>query len=173
MIRFRFLAWSYLLMIAIPVVAAEPAPEKAAAPQPSQEELEKQFSEALTDHVMIGQFTTTGAPADQPVKEDRYTLGKVVKLENGLWSFETHMQYGDKDVKFKMAFPVKWAGDTPMISLTDLPIPGMGIFTARIVVYRGQYAGTWSAGDHGGLMFGKVVKASEVKPVEKPAAAAK
>jgi hypothetical protein len=168
MIRLRFFALACLVLLPLPLLADDKTPAPAA---PSQQELEKQFSEALTGHVMIGQFTTTGAPADQPVKEDRYTLGKVVKLENGLWSFETHMQYGDKDVKFKMAFPVKWAGDTPMISLTDLPIPGLGIFTARILVYRGQYAGTWSAGDHGGLMFGKIVKAGEeTKPAEKSAA---
>jgi hypothetical protein len=103
------------------------------------------------------------------VQDDRYSFGKVEKLPNGQWQFETHMQYGERDVKFKMAFPIKWAGDTPVISLTDLPIPGMGTFTARIMIYRGQYAGTWSAGDHGGLMAGKILKASEAPPLDKNA----
>jgi hypothetical protein len=175
MIRLHSFALAALLLIPFSAMADDKTPAAPPA-QLSQEELEKQLSEDLTNHVMIGQFTTTGAPTDQPAKEDRYTLGKVYKLKNGLWSFETRMKTGEKEVKFTMAFPIKWAGDTPMITLTDLPIPGMGIFTARILVYRGQYAGTWSAGDHGGLMFGRIVKADEVppsseKPAEKPPAA--
>ena len=29
---------------------------------------------------------------------------------------------------------------------------------ARILIHQGRYAGTWGAPDHGGLMFGKIVK---------------
>ncbi len=167
MIRLHCFALVCLSLLLSPLALADdkPADDKPAAPAPlSQEELEKQLAEALTDHVMIGQFTTNGGPTDQPAKEDRYALGKVYKMKNGMWSFEATMKNGDKDVKFTMAFPVKWAGDTPMITLTDWPMPGMGVFTARILIFRSQYAGTWSGGDHGGLMFGRIVKASEVPP---------
>jgi len=34
----------------------------------------------------------------------------------------------------------------------------MGTFTARVVLYRDQYAGTWSGEKSGGQMFGKIVK---------------
>jgi hypothetical protein len=36
---------------------------------------------------------------------------------------------------------VKWAGDTPVITLTNMAVGGMGSFTVRIVVYKGQYRG--------------------------------
>ena len=55
---------------------------------------------------------------------------------------------------------VKWAGDTPVITVTDKSLPGMGTYTARVVVYRGQYAGTWSGKNGGGKVFGKLTKAS-------------
>jgi hypothetical protein len=42
--------------------------------------------------------------------------------------------------------------------MTNLSIPRMGSYTARVVLYRGQYAGTWSAKDHGGQIFGKIVR---------------
>ena len=42
----------------------------------------------------------------------------------------------------------------PLITLTDLAIPGMGTYTARVILYRDQYAGTWSGKDHGGQIFG-------------------
>ena len=56
---------------------------------------------------------------------------------------------------------VKWAGDTPVITLTDLAIPGLGTFTARVLFYRGEYCGTWSAVDHGGTLFGKIQPAAK------------
>ena len=89
-------------------------------PQPSQEELEKQFAETMSGATLVGRFTVDGQDLDKPLKEDRYTLGKVSKLKNGLWSFETRIQYGDHDVKLPLALQVKWAGDTPVITLTDV-----------------------------------------------------
>ena len=41
---------------------------------------------------------------------------------------------------------------------SDLAIPGFGTFTSRVLIYRGQYAGTWDGGDHGGHLFGKIEK---------------
>jgi hypothetical protein len=69
---------------------------------------------------------------------------------------------------------VKWAGDTPVISVTNVAFPGLGTYSARVVVYDGQYAGTWGGKDHGGQMFGKIVredeKAADAKaPENKPA----
>ena len=47
-----------------------------------------------------------------------------------------------------------------MITLTDLSIPGVGSYTARVVIYGDQYAGTWSGKNVGGQLFGKVVRGS-------------
>ena len=47
--------------------------------------------------------------------------------------------------------------DTPVITLTDISILGFGTYTARVILYRGQYAGTWSGKNYGGQLFGKIV----------------
>ena len=57
--------------------------------------------------------------------------------------------------------PVRWAGDTPVISVTNFGIPLIGTYSARVVIYQGQYAGTWSGKTHGGHLFGKIVKNDE------------
>lgn len=163
------LAWLLLITVAL----AEPKADEKKAPKPAKpdppiEELERQFSQNMSGATMIGRFTTDGAPADQPLKEDRYTLGNVVKLPNGKWQFETRIQYEGRDMKMPLAVDIKWAGDTPVITVTDMAVPLMGTFTARVLFFRDQYAGTWSAGDHGGLMFGRIERAGS----EKPAAAA-
>jgi hypothetical protein len=40
-----------------------------------------------------------------------------------------------------------------------LTIPALGTYTARVLLYEDQYAGTWSSKDHGGQVFGKIVRA--------------
>ena len=75
-----------------------------------------------------------------------------------MWKFEARIQYNQKDVPVAMALPVKFAGDTPVISLTNFAVPGFGSFTARVLIYGDAYAGTWGDATHGGKLFGKIVK---------------
>jgi hypothetical protein len=58
-----------------------------------------------------------------------------------------------------MTLPIAWAGDTPMISMTDLAIPGLGTFTCRVFFYGDRYAGTWQHGKVGGHMWGMIERA--------------
>ena len=57
-----------------------------------------------------------------------------------------------------MQVPVKWADNTPVLTLESYLIQGQGVYSARILVFNGMYAGTWGAQDHGGKMFGDIVK---------------
>lgn len=114
---------------------------------------EKLFQESLNGATLIGHFTV----GDQPgLKEDRYVIEGLTKLGGSTWLFRARVE----NSKFAIPMPltVEWAGDTPMVTLTDFGIPGLGTFTARVLFYGGQYAGTWSGGKAGGLLFGRIVK---------------
>jgi outer membrane protein assembly factor BamB len=124
-------------------------------------ELEKIFEEAMSGAVLVGSFTVDGGGGDQALSEERYTIRKVSKIGDDLWRFDARVQYGQLDVTVPIPLAVKWAGDTPVITLTDLTIPGLGTYTARVLVFRGHYAGMWDAGDHGGKMFGRIERAVE------------
>ena len=52
--------------------------------------------------------------------------------------------------------PIRWAGDTPVVTVDELPIPGFGTVSARVMFFDGHYAGYWKHGDHGGNMFGVI-----------------
>jgi pyruvate/2-oxoglutarate dehydrogenase complex dihydrolipoamide acyltransferase (E2) component len=121
-------------------------------------EAEKRFAEMLTKATLIGQFTNTADPkaAVAGPREERYTISSVRKLFGDRWLINARIQYGGKDVTVPMVLPVKFADDTPMISLTDLTIPGLGTYTARVLFYRDHYAGTWSGGKHGGHLWGRI-----------------
>ncbi|HUY87644.1 MAG TPA: hypothetical protein VMV10_02810 [Pirellulales bacterium] len=129
-----------------------PAPAKG----PDQAALEKEFQESMSGATLVGYFTTNGQKDGKSLAAEKYRLKTVKKLQGDYWLFE--YQYGDQGKTIPLSLEVKWAGDTPVITLTDLTIPGVGTFTARVLFYRGEYAGTWSGGDHGGKLFGKIVK---------------
>ena len=57
---------------------------------------------------------------------------------------------------------------TPVITLTELTIPALGTFSARVVIDNGKYAGTWTHGDVGGHMFGVIRRSAEAKPGDGP-----
>ena len=107
-----------------------------------------------------------GKEAEAP-KEERYTITKVKKQDDGEWIFLVRIQYGKNDNQVPLKLKVEWAGDTPVITLTDLTIPGMGTFTSRVLIYRGWYAGTWQHGKVGGHLFGRIEKLPDDKKADK------
>jgi len=88
---------------------------------------------------------------------ERYEITEVSKLEGDRWRFNARVKYGNVDVTLPVVVPMVWAGDTPMISITDFAIPGLGDeFGARVVFYDNRYAGTWDHGEYGGMMYGTI-----------------
>lgn len=129
--------------------------------QPAAAQQEKQFQETLHNVALVGHFTVVGQETDQP-KPERYEISNVRKLDQGdLWLFNARIKYGDKDQKIPLPLEVKWAGKTPVITLDNVTIPGMGTFSAYVVIDGDKYAGTWSHGDVGGHLYGRIEKLKE------------
>jgi hypothetical protein len=121
-----------------------------------QERLEAEFRDTMSGAVLVGKFSVGDR---EDLSEERYTISSVKKVAGDLWLINSRIQYGSRDVTVPVPVKVLWAGDTPVITLTDVAIPKVGTFTARVLIYRGEYAGTWSGGDHGGQMFGRIERA--------------
>ena len=149
---------------------AQPAPPSATpapATQPVRDQaaLEREFQEKMSGAVLVGRFSDAARP-DAPPKEERYTIQRVSKIDGGgdRWLFLCRIQFGRNDVAVPLTIPVVWAGDTPVISVTDMMIPGLGTYTARVMIYTDQYAGTWRGGTHGGHLWGRIERASTTRP---------
>ena len=121
---------------------------------------EQRFQEMLSGVTLTGHFTIAGETDSGNLREEKYTIAKVSKLSGDYWLFFARVQYGGRDVTVPLKLEVKWADDTPIITLTDLELPNLGTYTARVVIYRGQYAGTWSGGRYGGHLFGRITKSA-------------
>ena len=118
-------------------------------------DLERDFAERMNNVVLVGTYTVDGFenPDGSP---ERYEIERVTKIDDTRWRFDTRMTYASVDVTLPVAVPIVWAGDTPMVSITDFAIPPLGTFTVRVMFYADRYAGSWQHDEYGGLMYGTI-----------------
>ncbi|NQV27303.1 MAG: hypothetical protein HQ518_23395 [Rhodopirellula sp.] len=145
-----------------PKPALEPAKTEEAADNKAQQlaadahqAAEARFSTLLTGATLVGNFTIdSDGPVDptQLLKPDRYELATVNKVKDDVWLFV----YVHKGVPIPLTMKVLWAGTTPVLTLDEFTIAGMGTYSARLMFHDDRYAGTWKHGKKGGLMFGKI-----------------
>lgn len=157
-----------LSLAALRVSAAE---ESAQPATPAEEHLTEPTAEQvaaleklMNRATMVGHFTVTGGAGEEAggkLTAERYELGEVKRLDSGDWLIQSRIRYGDHDVTIPLTLPIRWAGDTPVICVDDMLIPGLGTFTARVMIYRGHYAGFWTGKDHGGHLFGVIEPAKK------------
>lgn len=142
--------------MAMALFAAEPAKK------PDREQLEKEFAAKLTGAKLAGGFSIDGKDQSGS-KPDKYKIVSAKKLQGDDWVITSKMKVGQQEVDVPIPLKVYWADDTPVMSLTDLTIPGVGTFTARVMFHGTRYAGTWQHGEAGGEMWGVVEKAETPK----------
>lgn len=153
------------ILASLSLVALLACSTGAATPE-EQEALEKAFEESMRGATLVGNFTVfdnegeSEAPEGESpglkLRAERYEIEKAVKQVGDIWTFHARIKFGDTDVTVPVPVKLSWAGDTPMVSVTDLGIPGVGTYTARVAFYRDAYAGMWWGTTHGGNMFGKI-----------------
>jgi len=122
-------------------------------------DLERAFAERMQNVTLVGQFTIDGRE-DRGGRPERYEIARVTKVGDSDWRFDARITYADIDVTLPVTVPIVWAGDTPMITITDFAIPTLGTFTVRLIFYDDRYAGSWQHGEFGGLMYGVIETAA-------------
>lgn len=102
--------------------------QDAAPPPVALNDLEKKLVESLTGARLAGRWRLVkdGAPGEE--KEDEYTIHSIKKLSSELWWITARVRYGGKDVTVPVPVKILWAGDTPVLSVTDAGLPGLGTY---------------------------------------------
>lgn len=118
-------------------------------------DMERQFSDRMKNVALVGFFTVDGR-GEGPARPDRYEIASVDKIGPDTWRFMARMLHGA--VTLPIVTTMVWAGDTPMITMTDVTIPTLGTFTARVFFHGDRYAGTWQHGHVGGQLWGRIEK---------------
>jgi hypothetical protein len=141
---------------------AATAPKEPGKPLPSPEELEAKFKAMLTKATLSGRWAPIKDGALGAEKEDKYNIVSVGKITGDSWVVNARMQYREREFVAPIPVKVKWAGDTPVLIVDNFQLPGsQNFFSARVLFYEHTYAGTWSGGDHGGLLSGVISNEKE------------
>src|SRR5687768_2346760 len=130
------------LIAASSAIAQQPATEisapssapatEAPAPAADQAALEKAFAEMLSGATLDGSFTSTGKDRDMTkLSREKYTIGQVRKIAGNIWLIPARIQYGERDLTLPVPAPVRWAGDTPVIVVDN--VPGLENMSARVL----------------------------------------
>ena len=117
---------------------------------------DRAFEEMMTNVSLVGQSTIFGR--EGVTGKEEYVIDRVSRVAGDQWLFHTTMKLGSGDVTVPIPVTILWAGDTPVITLTDLSVPGMGSYSARVLLFRDHYAGTWLGSEGGGHVFGDIVR---------------
>jgi hypothetical protein len=122
-----------------------------------QAELEAAFAKMLSGATLEGNFTNTSSDRDpNKLAREKYTLGEVKKLGGNIWLIPARIEYGEHDVTLPITVPIEWAGDTPVIVVDNVGLPGFGTVSARVMFFADHYAGYWKHGRSGGHLFGVI-----------------
>jgi hypothetical protein len=154
---------SVLLLLSL--IATLPT-ASAAEPADTQAQREAALAKMLAGATLEGSFTVSGRDQNEEagkLTNDKYTLGEVKKVDDAknLWVFPTRIQYSDKDFTIPLTLPIEWAGDTPVVVVDNVGLPGLGTFSARVLFFNDHYAGYWQHGEVGGNLFGKIHRAKK------------
>jgi hypothetical protein len=124
---------------------------------------EQRIVNYLTGSRFIGSYSID-SQGFGALKEEAYTISKVEKLpEADAYRLTARIQYGDTDGEFPMDLKILWAGNTPVITLDQVWIPGLGTFSARVLILKNRYSGTWDHDAVGGHLFGRIEKVAGEK----------
>jgi hypothetical protein len=92
---------------------------------------------------------------------DKYTIVSVVKRDADNWTVNAKMKYGEKELILPVPVRMKFTGDTAVLIVDDLGMPGGGTYTARLMIFERTYSGTWKDQRGGGMLYGTIANQTE------------
>jgi hypothetical protein len=148
------------MILALFVTAARAADDDKA-------ERNKKLADYLTGAKLTGHFTVAGKEMKELPAEE-YTIVSAEKTDEGeYWLLRARIKYGGKDTTVPVPIEILWAGKTPVLTLDNITLPGLGTFSTRVVLNDDKYAGTWQHDKVGGHLFGTITRANGDKDGEK------
>lgn len=123
---------------------------------PPQEDLDRWLTEKLANCVFSGSYSVTQGADEKSAVMEKYAISRVTKVNDTSWLFAAKWQIQGKEFPIAIPLTILWAGKTPVITLEEVTIPGLGTFSSRVLIHEDWYAGTWSHGKVGGHLWGRI-----------------
>lgn len=150
-----------------PATPGTAAKETSAKPQLSAEELESKFKAMLSNATLSGRWAPIKDGALGEEKSDTYQIVSVGKISGDNWVVNARIKMNQREFVAPLPVKVIWAGDTPVLIVDKMTMPGgKNAYSARVIFFENTYAGNWSGGDHGGMLYGTITNEKASKPEE-------
>ncbi len=138
-----------------PAHATEPARSASA-------EREERFKALMTKATLSGRWAPLkDGELGEEKSGDKYTIVGVTKGESGKWTVNAKMKYKDQEFVLPVPVEMKFAGDTAILIVDKLSIPGGGTYSARVMFFEKTYSGAWSGARGGGMLYGTITNEKE------------
>jgi hypothetical protein len=92
---------------------------------------------------------------------DKYQIVGVTKGDGDKWTVNAKLKYREQEFVMPIPVRMKFDGDTAILMVDDLMIPGGGTYTARLLIYGRTYSGTWKGQRGGGLLYGTITNETD------------
>ena len=148
---------------------AAPAAQQSEEEQATDDEVQALYdrlAKYLTGTKWTGQFTISNKEMGELTQEEYYILSAEKMEEGDYWKLVARIKYGKNDLTMPLPLEIKWADETPVITVNKMLVPTLGTFDARVLIRNGKYSGTWSHDEVGGHLFGEIKKLSEEELAE-------
>lgn len=123
---------------------------------------EERFKVLFTKATLSGRWTRLkDGVLGEERSGDKYTILSVVKREGENWTVNAKMKYGEKELIVPVPVRMKFIGDTSLLMVDGLAIPGGGTYTARLMIFERTYSGTWKDQRGGGMLYGSITNEGE------------
>jgi hypothetical protein len=134
----------------------------SASNKPLPSDPEKRFKALFTNATLSGRWARLkdGILGEERTG-DKYTIVSVVKRDGDSWTVNAKMKYGEKELILPVPVRMKFNGDTAVLSVEDLGMPGGGTYTARLLIFERTYSGTWKDQRGGGMLYGTIATQTE------------
>jgi hypothetical protein len=134
----------------------------AAIQKPLPSAPEERFKALFTKAILSGRWARIkNGELGEERTGDKYTILSVVKRDGDNWTVNAKMKYGEKDLILPVPVRMKFSGDTALLIVEDLGIPGGGTYSARLMIFERTYSGTWKDQRGGGMLYGTISNETE------------
>jgi len=140
-------------------VTLKPGP---AAQKPLPVDPEERFKALFTNAYLSGRWAPLkdGALGEER-SGDKYQIVSVTRGSGDNWTVNAKMKYRDQEIVMPIPVQMKFAGDTAILVVDNLVIPGGGTYSARLLIYERTYSGTWKGQRGGGMLYGVITNDPE------------
>jgi hypothetical protein len=123
---------------------------------------EERFKALLTNASLSGRWAPLkDGELGEEKGGDKYTVVSATKLAGERWIISARMKYRSHEFVLPIPVRVHFAGDTAILSVDTLTIPGGGSYSARVMFHERTYSGVWTGGRDGGMIYGTITNVGE------------